>query len=83
MAKIIRNNVEYGGGGYTKRQIDHKLSEINSDINEINTKIIGIDSSAVDYIEMENGLRLYISSTEPTGDDIPEGSVWVGGTVST
>lgn len=83
MPKIVRNGVEYGGGGYTKKQIDDKLSEINSDINEINTKIIGIDSSAADYIEMENGLRLYVSSTEPTGDDIPEGSVWIGGTVST
>lgn len=82
MAKLVRNGIEIGGGGYTKKQIDHKLSEINSDLNEINTKIIGIDSSAEDYIEMKNGLRLYVSSTEPTDEDIPEGSYWIGGTVT-
>lgn len=43
------------------------------------TKTAGIDSTANNYIEMGNGLRLYISSTEPTGNDIPDGSVWVGG----
>lgn len=35
------------------------------------------------YTQFSSGKRLYLSSTEPTGDDIPEGSVWVGGTVST
>ena len=43
------------------------------------TKTAGIDSTANSYIEMGNGLRLYISSTEPTDSDIPDGSVWVGG----
>lgn len=81
MPKLVRNGVEIGGGGYTKRQIDQKLSEIDSDINEINTKIIGIDSSAADYIEFTNGKRLYLTDTEPTGNDIPEGSVWLGGGV--
>ena len=42
------------------------------------TKTAGIDSTANSYIEMGNGLRLYISSTEPTGNDIPDGSVWIG-----
>ena len=46
------------------------------------TKLTGISSSAASYIQLTNGLRLYVSSTEPTGNDIPEGSVWVGGTVS-
>lgn len=46
------------------------------------TKLTGISSSAASYIELANGLRIYVSSTEPTGNDIPEGSVWVGGTVS-
>lgn len=80
MAKIIRNGVVYGGGGgYTKRQIAQKLTEIDSDINEINTKIIGIDSSDADYIELANGKRIYLTDTEPTGSDIPDGSVWIGG----
>lgn len=46
------------------------------------TKLTGISSSAASYIQLTNGLRLYVSSTEPTGNDIPEGSVWVGGTVT-
>jgi hypothetical protein len=79
MAKLVRNGIVVGGGGYTKRQINQKLSEIDSDINEINTKIIGIDSSAVDYIEFANGKRLYLTDTVPTGNDIPDGSVWLGG----
>lgn len=45
------------------------------------TKTAGIDSTANSYIEMGNGLRLYISSTEPTDSDIPEDSVWIGGAV--
>lgn len=79
MAKLVRNGIVVGGGGYTKRQINQKLSEIDSDINKINTKIIGIDSSAVDYIEFANGKRLYLTDTVPTGNDIPDGSVWLGG----
>jgi hypothetical protein len=47
------------------------------------TKLVGISSSAASYIQLINGLRLYVSSTEPTGDDIPAGSVWIGGAVST
>lgn len=35
----------------------------------------GIDS---DHIQFSNGLRLYVSATEPTDDDIPEGSIGVG-----
>ena len=34
------------------------------------------------YTQFSSGKRLYISSTEPTGDDIPDGSVWIGGAVS-
>lgn len=79
MPKIVRNGVEYGGNGYTKRQIDQKLSEIDSDINEINTKIVGIGSSAADYIELANGKRIYLTDTMPTGSDIPDGSVWLPG----
>ena len=31
-----------------------------------------------DHIQFSNGLRLYVSATEPTDDDIPEGSIGVG-----
>lgn len=97
MAKLVRNGVEIGGGGYTKRQINEMLSEKVDKVQGKGlstedytttektalagqvTKTAGIDSTANNYIEMGNGLRLYISSTEPTDSDIPDGSVWVGG----
>lgn len=34
--------------------------------------------SGNDYIQIPNGLRLYISSTAPTDADIPDGSVGLG-----
>ena len=26
-----------------------------------------------------NGVRIYVSATAPTGDNIPDGSIWIGG----
>lgn len=26
-----------------------------------------------------NGIRVYVSATAPTGDSIPDGSIWIGG----
>ena len=26
-----------------------------------------------------NGIRVYVSATAPTGDNIPDGSIWIGG----
>ena len=26
-----------------------------------------------------NGIRVYVSATAPTGDTIPDGSIWIGG----
>ena len=40
-------------------------------------KLIGIAETDDNYIEMENGVRLYISNTAPTGT-IPEGSIGIG-----
>lgn len=40
-------------------------------------KLTGIAETADNYIEMGNGVRLYISDTEPTGT-IPEGSIGIG-----
>ena len=47
------------------------------DVSEITDVIAGIDHTENNYIEMKNGVRLYISSTAPTGS-IPDGSVGVG-----
>ena len=41
------------------------------------TKLTGIAETDENYIEMGNGVRLYISDTEPTGT-IPEGSIGIG-----
>lgn len=49
-----------------------------SSIGTSATKLTGISESADDYIELTNGLRFYVSSTEPTDTDIPDGSIGVG-----
>ena len=36
------------------------------------------DKISTNYVQLGNGLRLYISSTEPTDTDVPEGSVGLG-----
>ena len=46
-------------------------------LNAVIEKVSGIDSTDDNYIEMENGVRLYISTTAPTGT-IPDGSIGVG-----
>lgn len=51
---------------YTKTETDALLE-----------KVAGIAETDDNYIEMGNGIRLYISDTEPTGA-IPEGSLGVG-----
>lgn len=72
MGQIVRNGIGYGGGGgYTKSDIDNRLKPIETATN-------GISESKANYIEFKNGLRLYISSTEPTDTDIPDGSIGVG-----
>ena len=72
MGQIIRNGIPYGGGGgYTKKEINDRLKPIETATN-------GISESKANYIEFKNGLRLYISSTEPTDTDIPDGSIGVG-----
>ena len=49
-----------------------------SSIGTSATKLTGISDSASNYIELANGLRFYVSSTEPTDTDIPDGSIGVG-----
>lgn len=45
----------------------------------IGTPVIITDDEDPDYITYGNGKRLYLTDTEPTGSDIPSGSVWLGG----
>lgn len=49
----------------------------NMAIDLLGEGLRGMKSSGYDYIQLGNGLRLYLSSTEPTGT-IPEGSLGIG-----
>lgn len=46
-------------------------------LNAATTKLQGIDSTDVNYIQMENDVRVYFNATEPTGT-IPNGSIGLG-----
>lgn len=64
------------GGGFTPTET--QLAAMNSGItSERVNELEGIAETDVDFIELANGIRLYVSSTAPTGD-IPDGSVGVG-----
>lgn len=70
----IIDNVQQGGGGgtgdaYTKAEADAKF-QAKADMTDY------VQQQAGGYITV-NGIRLYISSTEPTGN-IPDGSVGLG-----
>ena len=69
----IINTAQAGGGGtvdaYTKAEADAKF-QAKADMTDY------IKEQTGGYIEV-NGIRIYVSSTEPTGD-IPEGSIGFG-----
>lgn len=46
-------------------------------LNAATTKLQGIDSTGINYIQMENDVRVYFDTTEPTGT-IPSGSIGLG-----
>lgn len=73
LQEIIDNAQQGGGGGtvdaYTKAEADAKF-QAKSDMTDY------VQQQAGGYI-IVNGIRLYISSTEPTGN-IPDGSVGLG-----
>lgn len=49
-------------------------------IGELISGLISTDQLTVEsnYFALANGIRVYVSSTEPTGT-IPDGSIWIGG----
>lgn len=71
--QTILNNAQAGGGSggdsYTKAEADAKFQTIAA--------MSGYVPGSGNYFTW-NGIRVYVSSTEPTGD-IPEGSIWIGG----
>ena len=79
-----------GGGGFTptQTQLDAMNSGITSedveqiatnenDISTLQGKVKAHSEGGTDY-DVINGIRVYVSSTAPTGD-IPTGSLWIGG----
>lgn len=63
-----------GGGGMTPQEVQDLIDE---SISGIETTVQGIDSTASNKIVMKNGIPVYISDTEPTGD-IPNGAIGFG-----
>ena len=76
LVKLKEAIEEGGGGGYTPTEA--QLAAMNSGItSERVNELEGIAETDDDFIELANGIRLYISSTAPTGD-IPDGSIGIG-----
>ena len=86
----IPNTGGGGGGGFTPTT--EQLAAMNSgitaeDVSQIGTnennisllqgKVKAHSEGGTDY-DVINGIRVYVSSTAPTGD-IPTGSLWIGG----
>lgn len=46
-------------------------------LSELQAKTVGMSEGGSNYIVV-GGIRVYVSSTAPTGD-IPDGSIWIGG----
>ena len=70
--QTIINNAQAGGGGgdsYTKAEADAKF-QAKADMTDY------IEEQTGGYIVV-NGIRIYVSSTEPTGT-IPDGSIGLG-----
>lgn len=69
----IIDQAQQGGGGtvdaYTKAEADAKFQTIAG--------MTGYVPMSTNYFTV-NGIRVYVSATEPTGT-IPEGSIWIGG----
>lgn len=83
LQKLIDELQAGGGGGtgdaYTKAEADAKFETQTHAAATYQTKADMsdyIEEKTGGYIEV-NGIRLYVSSTEPTGD-IPDGSIGVG-----
>lgn len=71
--QTIINNAQAGGGSggdsYTKAEADAKFQTIAG--------MSGYVPITDGYMTV-NGIRIYVSATEPTGT-IPDGSIWIGG----
>ena len=71
--QALLDQLQQGGGGtvdaYTKAEADAKFQTLSG--------MSGYVPMNTNYFTV-NSIRVYVSSTEPTGT-IPEGSIWIGG----
>ena len=71
--QALLDQLQAGGGGtvdaYTKAEADAKFQTLAG--------MSGYVPVTDNYMTV-NGIRIYVSATEPTGT-IPEGSIWIGG----
>ena len=54
-----------------------KLGTVENNISSLQEKVVAHTAGGSNY-DTINGIRVYVSSTAPTGD-IPTGSLWIGG----
>lgn len=76
-----------GGGGFTPTTEQlaamnsgitaEKLQTDENNISLLQGKVKAHSEGGTNY-DVINGIRVYVSSTAPTGD-IPTGSIWIGG----
>ncbi len=71
------NTIEVDSAMSTTSENPVQNKVITAAVNANTEKLTGIAETDDNYIEMGNGIRLYISDTEPTGT-IPEGSIGIG-----
>ena len=50
----------------------------NRSIDLLGPGLRGMKGSGTNFVKLGNGLRLYVSATEPTDTDVPEGSIGLG-----
>ena len=67
MAKLVRNGIEIGGGGYTKKQIDDKLDtkqEVIDGNNKLSADLVDDSTSTNKLVHVDNAGGLWIGSTQ-------------------
>ncbi len=86
---LARAGISGGGGGGGFTPTDEQLAAMDSgitaeklqtdenNISSLQEKVVAHTAGGSNY-DTINGIRVYVSSTAPTGD-IPTGSIWIGG----
>lgn len=71
--------IEGGGGGgtsdYSQLENKPKINSVELDGNKTSADLGLVGAGGTDYF-VYNGIRIYVSATEPTGT-IPDGAVWI------